>query len=125
MKIDKIMLFEKRNDLRINVFGIEENSIYPLYVSSDRSNEEFKLINLFFIGDRNSNKHYTYIKNFNRLIKNDDGKNRGNYICQYCCQFKTTSKDELEKHSKYCIAGQAVKMPTENSNIKFKKIQEY
>ena len=29
MKIDKIMHFEKRNQLRINVFGIEENSIYP------------------------------------------------------------------------------------------------
>ena len=57
------MHFEKRNQLRINVFGIEENSIYPLYVSSNRSNEEFKLINLLFIGDRNGNNHYTYIKN--------------------------------------------------------------
>ena len=39
MKIDKIMHFEKRNNLRINVFGVEETSIYPLYVSSNRSNE--------------------------------------------------------------------------------------
>ena len=41
MKIDKIIHFEKRNQLRINVFGIEENSIYPSYVSSNRSNEEY------------------------------------------------------------------------------------
>ncbi len=35
MKKDKIMHFEKRNNSQINVFGIEETSIYPLYVSSD------------------------------------------------------------------------------------------
>ena len=28
MKIDKIIHFEKRNNLRINLFGIEETSIY-------------------------------------------------------------------------------------------------
>jgi hypothetical protein len=123
MKIDKIMHFEKRNQLRINVFGIEENSIYPLYVSSNRSNEEFKLINLLFIGDRNGNNHFTYIKNFNRLMKIDDGNNRTNYVCQYCCQFTTVSKEGLEKHSKYCVAGQAVEMPCENSNIKFKNFK--
>jgi hypothetical protein len=93
MKIDKIMHFEKRNNLRINVFGIEETSIYPLYVSSNRSNEEFKLINLLFIGERNGNNHYTYIKNFNRLMKIDDGNNKTNYVCQYCCQFTTVSKE--------------------------------
>ena len=123
MKIDKIMHFEKRNQLRINVFGIEENSIYPLYVSSNRSNEELKLINLLFIGDRNGNNHYTYIKNFNRLMKIDDGNHKTNYVCQYCCQFTTVSKEGLEKHSKYCIAGQAVEMPSENSNIKFKNFK--
>jgi hypothetical protein len=123
MKIDKIMHFEKRNQLRINVFGIEENSIYPLYVSSNRSNEEFKLINLLFIGDRNGNNHYTYIKNFNRLMKIDDGNHKTNYVCQYCCQFTTVSKEGLEKHSKYCVAGQAVEMPCENSNIKFKNFK--
>ena len=46
MKIDKIMHFEKRNNLKINVFGKENGVIYPLYVSYNRHNEEFKLINL-------------------------------------------------------------------------------
>ena len=120
MKIDKIMHFEKRNNLKINVFGEENGAIYPLYVSSNRDNEEFKLINLLFISDRNGNNHYTYIKNFNRLMKIDDGNNKSNYVCQYCCQYTTTSKEGLEKHSKYCIAGQAVEMPENNSVLKFK-----
>ncbi len=114
MKIDKILHFEKQNNLRINVFGIEESAIHPLYVSSNRSNEEFKLINLLFIGERNGNNHCTYIKNFNRLMKIDDGNHKTNYVCQYYCQFTTVSKEGLEKHSKSCIAGQAVEMPTEN-----------
>ena len=120
MKIDKIIHFEKRNKLRINVFGECDSSIHPLYVSSNRNNEDYKLINLLFIGDKNGNNHYTYIKSFDRLMKIDDGNNRTNYVCQYCCQYTTTSKEGLEKHSKYCISGQAVEMPEELSTIKFK-----
>ena len=120
MKIDKIIHFEKRNKLRINVFGECDSSIHPLYVSSNRNNEDYKLINLLFIGDKNGNNHYTYIKSFDRLMKIDDGNNRTNYVCQYCCQYTTTSKEGLEKHSKYCIAGQAVEMPQVKSTIKFK-----
>ena len=120
MKLDKIIHFEKRNQLRINVFGEDNSAIYPLYVSSNRENEDYKSINLLFIGDRNGNNHYTYIKNFNRLMKIDDGNNNPNYVCQYCCQYTTSSKEGLEKHSKYCIAGQAVEMPKENSTVEFK-----
>ena len=61
MKIDKIIHFEKRNKLSINVYGVEEKSIFPLYVSSNRSNENLTLINLLFISDDKGNNHYTYI----------------------------------------------------------------
>ena len=37
-----------------------DNSIYPRYVSSNRTNEDFKLIDLLFIGDK-ANNHYCYI----------------------------------------------------------------
>jgi hypothetical protein len=40
MKLDKIIHFEKRNQFRINVFGEDSSAIYPLYVSSNRENEE-------------------------------------------------------------------------------------
>ena len=60
MKIDKMIRCEKRHKLRINVFGEGDNSIYPRYVSSNRTNEDFKLIDLLFIGDK-ANNHYCYI----------------------------------------------------------------
>ena len=52
MKIDEIMHFEKQNNLRIDLFGIEASSIYHLYVSLNGANNEFKSIFLVFIGDR-------------------------------------------------------------------------
>jgi len=38
MEINKIMYFEKRNDLRINFFGLQgkDNEVVPLFVSSKR-----------------------------------------------------------------------------------------
>ena len=38
-------------------------------------------------------------------------------------QYTTISKEGWGKHSKYCIAGQAVEMPSENSHIKFKNFK--
>ncbi len=96
MKIDKIMHFEKRNNLRFNVFGLRKLQFIPFMYHQIEVMKNSKLINLLFIGDRNSNNNYTYIKNFNRLMKIDDGNNRSNYVCQYCCRFKTTSKEGLE-----------------------------
>ena len=94
-------------------------------ISSNRTNENYKLINLLFIqvGDRKGNNHYTYIKNFHRLMKIEDGNNRSNYVCRYCCQYTTTSKEGLEKHSKYCISGQAVEMPEKESILSFKNFK--
>lgn len=117
MKIDKIIHFEKRNNLRINVYGIEEKSIVPLYTSSNRTNDEYPLINLLYITD-GTNSHYTYIKNFNTLMCETNDKN-SNYVCPYCCQFRTTSKTGIEKHTKYCISGQKVEVPSKKTEIRF------
>ena len=38
-------------------------------------------------------------------------------------EYTTTSKEGLEKHSKYCTTGQAVETPEENSVLKFKNFK--
>lgn len=119
MRLDKIIFFEKRNKLRINVYGLDEkNEVIPLYVSSNKLNEDYKLISLLFISDGSGKNHYTYIKNFDKLMCSD-GKHK-NYVCPYCCNFKTTNADCLNSHKQYCISGQKVEMPKENSVISFK-----
>ena len=56
-------------------------------------------------------------------MKIDDGNHNSNYVCQNCCQYTTISKEGWEKHSKYCIAGQAVEIPEETSTLKFKNYE--
>ena len=118
MEINKISFFEKRNKLRINVYGLDKNSVIPLFVSSNRENTEYPMIHLFYY-----NNHYCYVKDFNRLIGSCGDRNM---VCPYCCEFKTSggnAKETMEKHMSYCLTGQRVVMPeVEKNEIKFKNL---
>ncbi len=43
MDMDKIIFFEKRNDIRINVYGLDKADVIPLYVSSIKDKEYSKI----------------------------------------------------------------------------------
>ena len=96
MMVNKIIHFEKRNQLRINVFGVENRSIFPIYTTANRGIDNYPEINLLYI-TKGENSHYTYIKNWNRLMCNIGDKNE-NFVCNLCCGFTTTSKQALDKH---------------------------
>ena len=125
MDINKIMYFEKRNNLRINVYGIGENkskSIIPLYVSKNRDMTEYPLIPLFFLkGDGDDkNNHYCFVKDLNRLLGSSGEKH---LVCPICCEFQshgTGGLNAMKKHMSYCISGQKVEMPKDDDEIKFK-----
>ena len=115
MSVHKIRFFEKRNNLKINVYSLEdEKSIIPVYVSCNEA-KDLPLIQLFYYDN-----HYSYVNNFNRLM-GENGTNK--LVCPYCCQFKSSggnAKEALEKHLTYCISGQKVVMPKSKSCIEFK-----
>jgi len=115
LSIHKIRFFEKRNNLRINVYSLEgKTSIIPVYVSSNED-KDLPLIQLFYYEN-----HYSYVNNFNRLM-GENGTHK--LVCPYCCQFKSSggdAKEALEKHLSYCISGQKVVMPKSKSCIEFK-----
>ena len=114
MNIGKVMFFEKRNNLRINIYSIENddqrseqssNSIFPLFVSCNKEKIELPLIHLMF-----HENHYSYIKDFDRLMGSHDVKH---YVCPYCCEFQSNgngSKEAMDKHMSYCITGQKVQI---------------
>jgi len=92
MEINKIMYFEKRNNLRINVYGLsgKSNEVVPLFVSSNRTNTQFPLIQLLYYKDE-TNSHYCYIKDSNKSMSNrSSSKNdhHQNLVCPYCCEFQ-------------------------------------
>ena len=55
---------EKKNNICINVFGYENELVFPIYVSDQKFEDSKDL--LLLIDDDKS--HYVYTKDFNRFI---------------------------------------------------------
>ncbi|GBM57571.1 hypothetical protein AVEN_97677-1 [Araneus ventricosus] len=62
--LNKIPVVERLNNLRINVFGYEENEVFPLYVSKCVDEE---CVNLLLIAN-DETQHYCLIRNMSRLL---------------------------------------------------------
>ena len=106
---------EKKNGIRVNVFGYYENKQpFPIHISE----EDFKMeLNLLLL-DSDGKKHYVLIKDFNSfMFKQTKHKSKKNF-CMNCLQC-FSSKEVLDAHRKDCIVTngkQAIKMPNEDEN---------
>lgn len=91
VKISCIENFEKKNNLKINVFAYIDNEIIPLKVN--KCCESLCEIDLLLY-----KRHYFLITNFNRLMHIKRNKNH------YCkrCLIGFQRKKTLLKHSEYC-----------------------
>jgi len=69
--IKQIKIFEKINNVSINIFGIDDKGeIYPVHLNNDEKEKHFDLL-LITNGDTS---HYCYIKNFSRLVRSQRTK---------------------------------------------------
>ena len=85
----------------INIFGIEEDKIYPVRITDEEKQNHYDL--LYVTNDTTS--HYCYITNFNALIRSQLTKHHGQIaVCKRClAYFQGANKDEkLSLHRKYC-----------------------
>lgn len=91
VKLSDIYKFERKNNLTIHVFGIEENEVYPLYVSKTSKVGRAE-IDLFYY-----EKHYFLITNFNGFL------NKPNlyHFCRNCLN-GFHRKSTLESHKQIC-----------------------
>lgn len=108
-EIRQIKKFEKQNGLKVNIFGVENIDIFPIYMSKaiSTSNE----IDLLFYKN-----HYFLIKNFNRLLNAHRGVH---HFCKNCLNgFQRESS--LIAHKKVCLTRkpQSIRMP-HNTTLKF------
>ena len=114
MEIKNIGKFEKDNDLANNVFGLEHKNsrmITPLYISKVENKER---IHIFLY-----EKHYSLIKNKNRLFGMNPGQN---HFCDMCCCCTFDNEKALDNHQLSYVTGQRVMMPTSGKDdiVKFK-----
>ncbi|GBN25228.1 Zinc finger protein 568, partial [Araneus ventricosus] len=115
--LNKIPIVERLNNLRINVFGYEENEVFPLYVSK-RVDEE--CVNLLLIANEET-QHYCLIRNMSRLL-GDLTKHKTKHHYCYRCLHRFVKVGTLEEHLRYCNdhSPQHIKMPAKGENfIKF------
>ena len=83
MSIDRIPKFEKSTNRAINVFGWDDQKKNVIIYYISKQPTTLKRINLMLI-ERNGNRHYTWIKNFNRMLFDQTKYEGRKYFCETC-----------------------------------------
>ena len=115
---------EKQNNININVFGYEEEQVFPIYVSKERNEDELNLLLISKNENENEseyNNHYVLIKDFNRFMYPATRHKEKKHFCMYCLQH-FSSERILNDHKENCIiinGKQAIEMP-DSRILKFK-----
>ncbi len=113
--ISDIPKFERLNDVSINLFGYENNCVFPLLITNQ---ERERHVNLMLI-DGGDHRHYVTITNMSRLLaKQYSMRNNQIYYCPRCLNgFKT--QVILNNHTRLCKIHEPanIKLPTESNKI--------
>ena len=108
---------EKQNNINMNVFGYENKTPFPIYISKEKhKNSGAAVLNLLLIKD-----HYVLIYDFNRFMHNQTKHKAKKHFCMYCLQC-FCSENILEKHKKNCLTvngKQAGSMPNKGEKVQF------
>jgi hypothetical protein len=115
--IKDIAKFEKKNNLVINVCGVEGETciIHPL----KHTRLDGKVIDLLL-----HKGHYCLIKDFGRLINSQVSKNKGKrYHCKRCMNSFTT-EFALQEHDYYCKHHEARRVIVDAEDVQFKNFNK-
>ena len=116
VSLKQIGTFEAKNNISINMLGLEGKDIYILR-NSNRSDRE---INLLMISEDGIN-HYTAIKSLSRLLSGSNSKHK--YKQHFCTNCLQVFDQELsrDRHRVYCKDNETVRveMPRKGSKIEF------
>ena len=114
ISIKDIPKIEKMNNITINVFGYENKTTFPVFLSASQTENP---LNLLLISNDNK-RHYTYIKDFNRFMYKKTKHHCKKHFCISC--FST--KEILNRHIKNCLIinkKQNIIMPKFGSKVFF------
>ena len=106
---------EVKNNICINVFGYENELVFPIYVSDQKFEDSMDLLLL----NDDDKSHYMYIKDFDRFMFHKTKNKNKKWFCRSCLQC-FSSKNVLIKHKENCLSingKQSVKL--EKGIIKF------
>ena len=118
VSIKDIPKIEKMNNIAINVFGYENKTTFPVFISDSQTENP---LNLLLIS-KDDERHYIYIKNFNRFMYKKTKHNCKKHFCISCLQCFSTEAI-LNNHLENCLIinkKQNIVMPKFGSKVFFK-----
>lgn len=119
MPITSIADFEKNNEISVNVYGYENDEVFPIYVTkqfkrqrhvnllllcprTDKVDTDDNVENFQTIAD-NRRAHYCVIKNMSGLVASQVSDTRARvFVCMRCLTIKH-SAESLSEHEKLCF----------------------
>ena len=108
---------EEQNNICINVFGCENELVFPIYVSDKTFEDSMDL--LLLINDDKS--HYVCIKNFNGFMFHKTKNKNKKWFCKGCLQCFSVV-NILIKHKEDCLSINGMQsVEVEEGTIEFKK----
>ena len=90
---------EVKNNICINVFGYENELVFPIYVSDQKFEDSMDLLLLI----DNDKSHYVYIKDFGRFTFHKTKNKNKKWFCRSCLQC-FSSENVLLKHKENCLS---------------------
>ena len=132
-KVKDIHIWEKNNNIKVNLFGYDEDSkkIYVIKMcdgcesividEDEDENQNDKFINLFLHDDN----HYCVVKNLSRLVSSQFSKHKEKVHFCLKCQNGFVTSEVLENHQKTCLQSDAQThvYPSPGENTKFRNFE--
>ena len=106
---------ERKNSIRINVFGYEKGQPFPIHISKEKFEDQMNLLLI----TRDEKKHHVLIKDFNTFMYNQSKHKNRKHFCMYCLQC-FPSERILANHVNNCLTingKQAINMSKKGENI--------
>ena len=118
MNDKNINKLEKLNNISLNIFGIGNNSIYPIKISENKKENDIKLL----VWNNEKNNHFGLIRNFQRLVNNELSYNNSTKTCERCFQVFYNDEKYNDHIVGDCLKFKPVKtiLPTEGSTLTYK-----
>jgi hypothetical protein len=95
VSVDDIGDWEKANNMKINVFSLDEDETIKLEYNTIHKNKN--VVNLLLYKN-----HYVWLKNIDRFDASNVSKNSV-YRCMQCNEFRAATRELLNKHTQKCL----------------------
>ena len=90
---------EVQNKICINVFGYENELVFPIFISEQKFKDSMDLLLLY----KDDKLHYVYIKDFNTFVFHKTKNKNKKWFCKSCLQCFSNEK-VLIKHKEDCLS---------------------